>query len=601
MPVEPSAAPFHDWNARITDECYRPNAFARILDNHGRTLAIVNNFELMSFNVGPTLATWLEEHAPDVHRRMVEADAAAGTAIAQAYHHAILPLSDARDRRTEIRWGIADFQHRFGRRPDGMWMPETAVNDDVLADLAEEGITFTIIAPGQLASAPEPGRSYRWSDDAGHSMSLVVYDGPLSHDVAFGLGGQSAQALVERAVSSVPHGAMACVATDGETFGHHHKFTERAVAYALAVEAPRRGLTVGSLAKWLRRHPPRDTIKVVESAWSCAHGVGRWSADCGCSTGGMDGANQKWRAPLRAALELLRVHAAAAFERLGADVFLDPWAARDAYIGPLLDAGRWDEFARRHLVPGASSAVARVLLESQRHALAMFTSCGWFFWDISGIETIQILRHAACCMDELTTAGDLPPLSGFLTMLDQAVSNVRAEGTGRDIWKVHVVPSRTEVDVAGLSAEMSATLGPWLTRRSSELALPGLRGEPPELAVARSLWSATRLRRAIEAGDLEELERFVGSADSGAQTVAQAGSAALVLLVEAAINRPSAALVERVAALIERARDAGVELNVERAQEPLYVALSGRRRSPAPLTELGRMLGLAVGHLGIPT
>jgi hypothetical protein len=442
VPVEPSAAPYRNWNERITAECYLPNAHARIVDDHGLVLAIVNDYELLSFNLGPTLASWLQGQQPHVYRHIIEADRRAGTAIAQAFNHSILPLCAPRDARTQIRWGLADFRYRFGRDADGLWLPETAVNDAVLAMLVEEGVQFTILAPGQAASPIEPGKAYRWEhpDGSGRSIAVVFYDGALSHDVAFGITGQSASALVARAREG-SRGGLVTIATDGETFGHHHKFAERTVAYALAVEAGRQGMTTGPLIDWLRENPPTETVQVHESAWSCAHGVGRWKEDCGCSNGGQPGWNQQWRAPLRRALEVLRAHCHQVFETQGAALFVDPWEARDAYVLPLLDRAALPAFLEAHLRPGADRVAALTMLEAERHAMLMFTSCGWFFADLAGIETQQVLRYAARCIELLEQVGDNPPTEAFLDVLATAHSNVHDQGNGRDVWERHVVPS----------------------------------------------------------------------------------------------------------------------------------------------------------------
>ncbi len=441
VPVEPSAAPYHDWNERITAEAYRPNAHARIVDDRGRVMAIVNDYALLSFNLGPTLASWLEVHHPGVYELIVGADRDAGTAIAQAYNHMILPLANERDARTQIRWGLADFAHRFGRRAAGVWLPETAVNESVLAVLVEEGVEFTILAPYQAAGPIQPGQAYRWEHPGGAgSIALVFYDGALSHDIAFGIGSQPAAALVSRAEAASD--GLVVVATDGETFGHHHRYAERAIAYALAVEAPRRGIGTGPISGWLASNPPQDSVTVHESAWSCAHGVGRWKEDCGCASGGQPGWNQAWRAPLRAALDLLRDHAAAIFDERGRAVLRDPWVARDAYIDVVVDPARTDAFLARHVRRRRDRVSALTLLEAQRHAMLMYTSCGWFFDDIAGLEAIQVLRYAARCMDLLREAGDDPPESAFLDVLDTAVSNDPDEGTGRSVWARHVVPAR---------------------------------------------------------------------------------------------------------------------------------------------------------------
>jgi hypothetical protein len=438
---EASAAPFHDWNARITAECYRPNGVARIVDDAGRVVAIVDNYQHLSFNMGPTLLAWLERHAPDAYARILAADAKTGGAMAQAFGHTILPLSNERDMRTQVRWGLADFEHRFGRRAEGMWLPEAAVNDDVLRVLVEEGVRFTVLAPGQAAPEWQPVDTsivHRWTHPEGDGeLAIVFYDGDLSHDVAFGLSTLAPQAFLDRV-----GGDLVTVATDGETFGHHHRWGERFLAYVLSVEAPRRGVQVESLVSVVASRPAAGAVQVVESAWSCAHGVARWRDDCGCSTGGEPGWNQRWRAPLRAALDWLRDHAAEAFERRGGLVLKDPWAARDDYVRVLVGAESRDEFAARHVVGDAAEAFT--LLESQRHAMAMYTSCGWFFNDLAGLETVQVLRYAARVVDLLVEVGEPSPEAAFLDRLADAHSNRPEEGSGREVWARHVVPARVD-------------------------------------------------------------------------------------------------------------------------------------------------------------
>jgi alpha-amylase/alpha-mannosidase (GH57 family) len=486
---EPSAAPFHDWNARIAAECYRPNAFARIVDAEGRMLALVNNYEHLSFNVGPTLMSWLERHQPEVYARIRAAQAAGGGAIAQAWNHMILPLANERDVRTQVRWGLADFRHRFGTDAAGMWLPETAVNDAVLEVLAEEGVGFTILAPGQAravralsargqwkdvdAATLDTRVPYRWLSPAGggRGVDLVFYDGPLSHDLAF--SDLPSEVLVDRAAAAGGRrGGLVTVALDGETFGHHHKWAERGVAYALTREGPRRGLAVDNLAGWLARHRPRSEAAVRESAWSCAHGVGRWATDCGCSTGGEEGSHQRWRAPLRAALDVLRDAGAEVFERRGAEVFNDdPWVVRDAYVDVLIGATSPDDFAERWISGGGREGenhrvVAFSLLEAQRQAMLMYTSCGWFFHDLAGLETVQVMRYAARAKDLLTELGEDPPACEFLATLEKAES--RHHGDGRQVWERLVLPARVDAprvaahlvlgDLFGLS-EPEADLG----------------------------------------------------------------------------------------------------------------------------------------------
>ncbi|HEX6567890.1 MAG TPA: DUF3536 domain-containing protein [Acidimicrobiales bacterium] len=498
MPRQPSAAPHHDWNERVTAECYRPNGWARILDDHGRIVDIVDNYERLSFNVGPTLLSWLETHAPETYGRIVAADRAGRRAIAQAYGHAILPLCNDRDLRTHIRWGLADFRHRFGRPAEGMWLPETAVDDRVLATLAEEGVGFTILAPAQIAAVRPRGHgrddpagdagwrrlhegdgadlpgAVRWRhpDDPSLGVDLVVYDGPISHDVAF--GGFPSQVVVDRIVGRGRNrGDLVSVACDGETFGHHHTYADRGVAHALTVEAPRRGVALPRLADWLAEHPPAVEARVRLSAWSCTHGVGRWDDDCGCHTGGEPGWSQAWRRPLREALDQVRDHAVAVFERRAPAVLRNPWAARDAYVDLVLGASTVERFAEQHVVGGAAVAAgdgetaggdaagsealveALTLLESQRHALLMYTSCGWFFNDLAGIETTQILRYAACCLDLLATLGERPPVDAVLATLARAQSNDADEGDGRQVWRRHVEASR--VDPGRVAAHLAMT------------------------------------------------------------------------------------------------------------------------------------------------
>jgi alpha-amylase/alpha-mannosidase (GH57 family) len=462
VPEQPDAAPFHDWNERITAECYGPSTGVKVTDDDGH-IETVNVFEHLSFNVGPTLLSWLEEHHGEVYQRIIDADRVAGRAIAQAYGHAILPLCDDRDLRTQVRWGVTDFRHRFGRAPEGMWLPETAVSERVLAVLAEEGVRFTILAPSQLRSIrpldhPEGwhdvineigevregiaiDRPYRWQHPAREdlSLSLVVYDGSLAHTLAF--SEPSSETIVSTAiVHGVERGGMVAAATDGETFGHHHRGAEQVLATALVLEAPRRGVRVPRLADLIEERPPTHQARVRTSAWSCAHGVGRWGNDCGCHTGGHEGWTQAWRAPLRHALDILRDWGAGVMTRRGPHLLHDPWLARDAYAGVVVGARTWDDFAAEHVV--GDHDVARSLLEAQRFSLLMYTSCGWFFNDLAGIETVQILRYAARAMDLYRELGEAPPVDAFLDELGRAVSNDPTAGDGRRIWAERVDGAR---------------------------------------------------------------------------------------------------------------------------------------------------------------
>jgi alpha-amylase/alpha-mannosidase (GH57 family) len=448
VPVEPSAAPFHDWNERITAECYRPNGWARVVDEHGRVAGVVDNYEHLSFDLGPTLASWLERHHPDVLARMVEGDAVGGGAFAQAYNHIILPLADDLDVRTQVRWGLADFAHRFGRATDAMWLPEAAVDERVLRLLAEEGVRATVLAPGQAATPIVEGVPHRWRhpERADLCVDLVFYDGPLSHELAFALTGLSSHELVDRVRQAGDEGVPVVVAADGETFGHHHRWADRSLAYAFAHEAPERDVRVLSLPALLAEVPAVEGVEVRRSSWSCAHGVERWRSDCGCQTGGEPWWSQAWREPLRRALDLVRDHGRGVFERRGAAVFADPWAGRDGYIDVLLGTVTPGDFVARHAREGAAvdAVEALTLLELQRQSMLMYTSCGWFFNDLAGLETVQVLRYAARAIDLIEELGESAPLDEFLAVLGEARSNRPEEGTGADIWRTHVEPSRVD-------------------------------------------------------------------------------------------------------------------------------------------------------------
>jgi alpha-amylase/alpha-mannosidase (GH57 family) len=468
MEPQPTAAPFHDWNERVHAESYLPNSRATLEVSEGERT--VNNFERISFDIGPTLFEWLARAHPKTYERIIEADRSSqarlghGNAIAQAYHHPILPLSSAHDLRTEIRWGLTDFRHRFGREAEGMWLPETAADDGVLAALVEAGVAFTVLAPWQAARWREDGGewmqasehpidtrvAYLWRhpDGSGRSVTLFFYDERIARSIAFEQATASAEGLIDLfARRVVGESSVVHTATDGETYGHHHTFGEIGLAYALFVEAERRGLRTTNYGAFLERHPATREAKILPgdgSSWSCAHGVGRWREDCGCHTGGEEGWNQEWRAPLRSALEAVKETADDVFERLGRELFAKPWAARDSYADVIVGATGWNDFlAERARAPMGEEERrrARTLLELQRSGLAMFTSCAWFFSDISGIETVQILRYAARTLDLLEELEQPVPLQAFMGELEQAKSNIGQMGTGADIFSSLTRPS----------------------------------------------------------------------------------------------------------------------------------------------------------------
>ena len=476
--VQDSAYPDHDWNARVAAQCYGPNAAARILDREGRIEGIVNNYSRISFDFGPTLLAWLETERPEIYRAVLEADSASrarfghGSALAQPYHHAILPLANARDKRAEIVWGLADFAHRFGRDAEGVWLPETAVDVETLELLAAEGVRFTVLGPQQarrcrpLDAAPDAGwkdaggridgrRAYRAELPSGRSLALFFYDGDISRAVAFdGLldSGETLACRLLAAFAGAGGDPLVHVATDGESYGHHHRHGEMALAYALARIEAEEGTRLTNYAEYLDRHPPAYAVEIVErSSWSCAHGVERWQSDCGCATGGPAG-RQGWRRPLRDALDWLRDAVAPRYEAAAGALFADPWGARDGYVQVLLDRGRRDEFlaahAGRELAPGERSRAWK-LLELQRHAMLMYTSCGWFFHDLAGIETVQILAYAGRAVQ---LAQDLfgEEIEGpFLDRLALAASNDPAAGDGRRLYERQVRPAAVGLSRVG--------------------------------------------------------------------------------------------------------------------------------------------------------
>jgi len=471
---EPSAHPAHDWNERVHQECYRPNAFARVLDGYGRIESIANNYAWLSFNFGPTLLSWLELHDPVVYARILEADrhSAArlghGNAIAQGYNHTILPLCNDRDRRTQVRWGLADFRHRFGRDAESLWLPETACNDATLGTLIDEGLRWVILSPYQAErirrigddgwtsvadGSIDPGQAYRYlhRDGSGRSIAIFFYDGPISRAIAFEGALASSQALVGRFEGAGGgEGRLVHVATDGETYGHHARHADRGLAHALLHEAPGRGFQVTNYGAFLDDHPPTHEVEIKAgpngegTAWSCAHGVGRWVRDCGCSTGAREGWNQAWRGPLRRAFDHLRDAAAARFEEARGDLLVDPWVARDAYLelgfGQAKDA--WLRRMAGRELRRSERERALTLLEMQRHALYMYTSCGWFFADVSGIETVQVMKYAVRALDLMDELDLASPREAVLDLLAEARSNLPELGTGADVLRRFADPSR---------------------------------------------------------------------------------------------------------------------------------------------------------------
>jgi len=476
--VQDSAAPFHDWNERVTAECYAPNAAARILDAQDRIIDIVNNYASISFDAGPTLLAWMEKASPEVYKAILEADKESrarfrghGSAMAQAYSHLIMPLAGSRDKRTQVIWGMADFEARFGRKPEGMWLPETAVDLESLDIMAEQGILFTVLSPYQARRVREVGGG-EWRDvsggridprtpylcrlPSGRRIAVFFYDGAISHDVAFGDLLQNGEGFAKRLLSAFSGGGAAAgrerpelvhIATDGETYGHHHRFGDMALAYALNYLGAKKLAEVTVYGDYLERFPPACEVEIIErTSWSCGHGIERWRSDCGDNSGMHPGWNQKWRTPLRGAMGWLASKAAAVYETGMAEFAADPWRVRDEYIRLILDrapaaVGAFvAEHAGRELGAAEKTRFLK-LLEIERQAMLVFTSDGWFFDDISNIETVQVVQHASRLMQLVrdVDGADLEP--EYLRMLGRAVSNVPEYKNGAKVYDLFVRPA----------------------------------------------------------------------------------------------------------------------------------------------------------------
>ncbi len=481
--LQDSAAPYHDWNQRICAECYSPNALARVLNEKKELTDLTSNYARISFNFGPTLLSWMEKTEPEVYQAVLEADKQSqerfsghGSAIAQAYNHMILPLANAHDKETQIKWGIYDFKKRFGREPEALWLAETACNTETLCALADAGMKYVILAPGQCArvrkigektwqevgAGVDPKRAYLCNLPNGKKIVLFFYDGPISQGIAFSDTLSSGEKFASRLLSTYNSSAEAQlmhIATDGETYGHHQKFAEMALAYCLkkVEENPEVELTV--YGEFLEKHPPTYEAQIVEnSSWSCFHGVERWRSDCGCNSG-RPGWHQKWRGPLRAALDFVRDELIKTFETKGREYFKDPWAARNDYIELILDRSldAQHRFFLRHATEQAwvDRPTALMLLEMQRNAMLMYTSCGWFFDEISGIETVQIMQYAARALElnRVVTGKDHEP--AFIEKLAEAPSNIKELKNGAVTYERYVKPQVTPIEKIALEHVVS--------------------------------------------------------------------------------------------------------------------------------------------------
>lgn len=473
--LQDSAYPYHDWNERITAECYAPNAASRILNSEGKIIDIVNNYSKISFNFGPTLLYWLERHKPEVYQAILEADKLSierfsghGSAIAQVYNHMIMPLANKRDKYTQVIWGVKDFQKRFGRSPEGMWLPETAVDIETLEVLAELGIKFTILSPHQAKSTRklkekewqdissgkiDPAMPYLCLLPSERTINLFFYDGPISHDVAFGgllnNGEVFAKRLLKAFADHRDWPQLVHIATDGETYGHHHRGGDMALAYCLYFVEKENLAKLTNYGEHLERNPPIHEVKIFEnSSWSCIHGIERWRENCGCSSGMHPGWTQAWRKPLREAMEGLRDKLTSFYEEEASKYLKGPWDARNDYVEVVLDRSKEnvENFSRKHATRELSKEEkvrGLKLLEMQRQAMLMQTSCGWFFAEISGLESVQVMQYASEAMQYLEELQGLSLESEYLKILEKSPSNVFENGAKP--YEIFVKPSRVDL------------------------------------------------------------------------------------------------------------------------------------------------------------
>jgi alpha-amylase/alpha-mannosidase (GH57 family) len=475
-----SAAPYHDWNERIFHECYEPNSNAQIIDeNTGNIVKEVNNFEYINFNFGPTLLQWIKIKHPDTYNAIVDADKKSislhnghGNAIAMAYNHIIMPLANERDKITQVIWGLKDFEYHFGRKSESIWLPETACNWNTIEVLINEEIKYIILDVGQAESVREIGNE-EWIDVSGGSIDpkmpyrcfsnlnkekyidIFFYDGPISKSVAFDEVLKSSVNLLDKIIQSVPpdsvENPIVNVATDGETFGHHKKFAERTLAYFLTQLAPEKNLNIVNYGEYLEQHPPGYEVKIKAgkngegTSWSCPHGVDRWKDDCGC--GGGKGWHQRWRKPLRESLDWLRDELIIIYEKHGTKYLIDIWQARNDYIELLLNSNEETAFKffekhAKHILTNDEIDECCMLFEMQKYSMFMFTSCGWFFSEISGLEAVQVLQYASKAIEIVKQITGRSLENEFKKRLYAAESNLKKYRNGRIVYNRLVVPAK---------------------------------------------------------------------------------------------------------------------------------------------------------------
>jgi alpha-amylase/alpha-mannosidase (GH57 family) len=485
--LQDSAYPYHDWNERITAQCYAPNGASRILDSEQRIVDIVNNYSKISFNFGPTLLAWLERNQPETYEAILDADRLSlerfgghGSALAQGYNHMIMPLANKRDKVTQVVWGMEDFRNRFGRDPEGMWLPETAVDIETLEVLASMGIKFTILAPRQGKRVRKIVRRSHWKEvrhgridpsmayccplPSGRMVNLFFYDGPIAQDIAFGDLIRSSESLVRRLADAFNHerewAQLVHVAVDGESFGHHTRHGDRTLAYCLYLIENGDLARLSNYGEYLANHPPTHYVEIIEnSSWSCIHGVERWRENCGCQSGGYPEWTQAWRKPLRDAMDWLRDKAGQVYEERASLLFKSPWEARNDYIRVIGDRSldNLDAFLQKHGREDLGETDHQhwlCLLEMERHALLMYTSCGWFFDEVSGIETVQVLQYAGRVIQFIQQFNGESVEEEFLARLEVAPSNIH--GNARRAFELFVKPAQLDLLRVGIHYAVSS-------------------------------------------------------------------------------------------------------------------------------------------------
>ena len=490
--LQDSAAPYHDWNERIFAECYAPNATARILNGENQITEITNNYSRISFNFGPTLLAWMKEKMPEIHQAIVKADGLSrerfsghGSAMAQVYNHMILPLANRGDKYTQVLWGIRDFESRFGRMPEGMWLSETAADTETFEVLAELGIKFTVLSPFQASRVRriggrnwkdvngaqiDPSMPYLVNLPSGKTISLFFYDAPVSQAVAFekllGSGERFANRLMSGFCDRGDRDQLMHIATDGESYGHHHRYGEMAMAYALHHIESNNLARLTNYGEYLASHPPTHEVQIHEkSSWSCSHGVGRWERNCGCNSGGTPW-NQEWRTPLRQALDWLRDAVSPLYVAAISKLLKDPWTARNEYINVILDRSpeglaKFFGAHATHELSDEERVAALKLLELQRHAMLMYTSCGWFFDELSGIETVQVIQYAGRVLQLAKELFEHNLEEEFLTHLEKAKSNLPDHGDGRVIYEKFVRPAMVDWEKVVAHYAVSSIFNPY--------------------------------------------------------------------------------------------------------------------------------------------